>query len=245
MRRQATLAIVFAMMAALCSACLVPEAPTPLPVLTGLPAPVETEVLDLPSPTVALTEVPPPTVLVVDPNVPTQAAIAALSAALNVPPESIAVVDTPLPVQWSDTSLGCPQPGQDYAQVVTPGYLFTLAVGDATYNVHTDLTGTAVVCFNQGDPIGPGTIPDPVVAEFIEQAKVDLAKRLGVTPEEIVLVRSEAVEWSDSSLGCREEGGEYVQVPTVGYRIVLALGDQYYEYHTDQHRMMLCPNPTE
>jgi hypothetical protein len=83
------------------------------------------------------------------------------------------------------------------------------------------------------------------VAEFTEQAKADLAARLEIAPQQIVLVRSEAVEWSDSSLGCQVEGEDYVQALTAGYRIVLAVGDVYYEYHTDQQRMLLCEEPTE
>jgi hypothetical protein len=246
MKRRVTPVILLAATAAMCSACLAPEVPALEPAFTLVPTLTATEISGSPSPTLAPTEPsPPPTVAVFNANIPTQAAISALAAALNVPEESIIVVDTPLPVQWSDTSLGCPRPDQVYAQVMTPGYLFTLAVDDATYNVHTDLVGMAVVCFDATEPVGPGAVPDPVVAEFIETARSDLAAQLAVPPEEIILVRSEAVEWSDSSIGCREEGVEYIQVITFGYRIVLVWGEQHFEYHTDQHRMILCPNPTE
>jgi hypothetical protein len=175
-----------------------------------------------------------------------QIAATALAAKLEVPVSSLIQVDTPLPVQWNDSSLGCPVAGQVYTPVITPGYLVRLAYGDQTYNVHTDLVGTAIVCMEgDDDPIGEGTVPDPIAAEFIMQATQDLAEELSIAPESIVLASSEALEWSDASLGCPQAGEEYLQVITPGYRIVLAVGNQRYEYHTDQQRMLLCNNPTE
>ncbi len=179
-----------------------------------------------------------------DPAAAIDAATNQLAAELGIVPQSIIVVNA-LPVQWNDSSLGCPQPGQVYLQVVTPGYLVTLSAEEKEYNVHTDLNGVAVVCAQEGDPVGEGTVRDPIVAEFIEQARNDLAGRLGISPQEIVLVKSEAVEWSNSSLGCPQEGEDYVQALTTGYRVVLAVGDVYFEYHTDQQRMILCEEPTE
>jgi hypothetical protein len=37
---------------------------------------------------------------------------------------------------FSDTSLGVPQPGQVYAQVITPGYVLVLAVHGQEYTYH-------------------------------------------------------------------------------------------------------------
>ncbi len=39
---------------------------------------------------------------------------------------------------WSDSSLGCPVPGQEYAPVVVEGYRIEAAAGDRTYVFHTD-----------------------------------------------------------------------------------------------------------
>jgi len=41
-------------------------------------------------------------------------------------------------VEWPDASLGCPQPGMMYAQVITPGYRILLQVGGKTYEYHSD-----------------------------------------------------------------------------------------------------------
>ena len=49
-------------------------------------------------------------------------------------------------VDWSDSSLGCPQPGMVYLQVVTPGYRLVLAAGAVSTEYHTDAGGRFVVC---------------------------------------------------------------------------------------------------
>lgn len=75
---------------------------------------------------------------------PEAAAVACLAGQLDIPPEAVRVVSSAA-VQWPDTSLGCPQPGMVYAQVITPGYRFVLEAGEARYEVHTDETGQMVV----------------------------------------------------------------------------------------------------
>ena len=41
-------------------------------------------------------------------------------------------------VQWSDASLGCPQPGMAYAQVITAGFRIVLRAGRRRYEYHSD-----------------------------------------------------------------------------------------------------------
>lgn len=49
-------------------------------------------------------------------------------------------------VQWPDASLGCPQPGQLYAQVVTPGFRVVLRAAEQVYTYHTDRGERVVLC---------------------------------------------------------------------------------------------------
>ncbi len=49
-------------------------------------------------------------------------------------------------VDWPDTSLGCPQPGMMYAQMVTPGFRVKLTVKGQTVEYHTDSGRRAVSC---------------------------------------------------------------------------------------------------
>jgi hypothetical protein len=54
--------------------------------------------------------------------------------------------------EWGDSSLGCPQPGFFYAQVITPGFLVLLTVSGQVgqparqLEYHTDMRGRAVLC---------------------------------------------------------------------------------------------------
>lgn len=48
-------------------------------------------------------------------------------------------------VQWPDTSLGCPQPGMAYGQIVIPGYKFELGALGRLYAVHSNASGSSFV----------------------------------------------------------------------------------------------------
>ena len=83
---------------------------------------------------------------------------------------------------------------------------------------------------------GIGAPPDvPADAEAaVAWAVADLASRLAVREDAVTLASIEAVDWSDSSLGCPQPGYMYLQVITPGYRIVLAADDATYAYHAAQ-----------
>jgi hypothetical protein len=49
------------------------------------------------------------------------------------------------PMSWSDASLGCPEPGVQYAQVVTEGLILTLRHGQREFTYHVDAT-RAIPC---------------------------------------------------------------------------------------------------
>lgn len=50
------------------------------------------------------------------------------------------------PVQWSDSSLGCREPGKMYGQAITPGYRIEVTINGQKKQVHSDLAGRAIVC---------------------------------------------------------------------------------------------------
>jgi hypothetical protein len=84
-------------------------------------------------------EVPPDTVI--------QAALDAASAQLGVPSDNLLVVMT-AQRDWSDSSLGCPEPGRAYAQIITPGFIVTIDTDDLATEIqaHTDRGVRAVIC---------------------------------------------------------------------------------------------------
>ena len=69
---------------------------------------------------------------------------AALGQALGLTPSAIETVRAE-PVDWPDASLGCPEKGMAYAQVVTPGWRVTLCAQGREWRVHAG-GGRAVVC---------------------------------------------------------------------------------------------------
>jgi hypothetical protein len=141
-------------------------------------------------------------------------------------------------VEWRDSSLGCPQPGMMYAQVITPGYLFVLGGGDQVYTYHAASgQDTAIFCesgtFQSPLPKPPEADVPPEAAEAVELAKADLAEQAGIVDDEIVVFFVQPIEWPDASLGCPQPGQMYAQVITPGFQVVLVAHGRAYDYHTD------------
>ena len=114
-----------------------------------------------------------------------------------------------------------------------------------------------VACGSESDPptgqeptVSPSTQPPspgpdtPSGQGPVEQAKSDLARRLGIAPGQVTLVSSEEVTWRDGSLGCPQKGMRYTQVLFNGSRIVLEADGKQYHYHSGGRRgPFLCTNP--
>lgn len=96
-------------------------------------------------------------------------------------------------------------------------------------------------------PVSMTPIPtptDPALQKLVDQAKADLAARLGLKPEQIALLELAAVVWPDSSLGCPQPGMAYTQVLQDGLRIRLGVGQSVYQYHTGAGRgPFFCQSP--
>ncbi len=89
---------------------------------------------------------------------PVRAAIADLAQRLAVPADQIRLISTEA-VTWPDSSLGNPEPGMVYLQVLTDGYRVILQHATTRYEYHTDL-GTRVTLVGEvstGLPETPAT----------------------------------------------------------------------------------------
>jgi hypothetical protein len=172
--------------------------------------------------------------------------IADLAQRLGVAEEEIAVKSLEA-TEWPDASLGCPQPGVMYAQMITPGYRVILEVDGQVYEVHTDGGQGVVWCEEEGSamevPPVPGTV-EPGMEGLIEMAKEDLAERLSMAAGEIEVLEAKGVVWPDASLGCPQPGMRYKQVPMDGALIRLLVEGKVYEYHSGGGRdPFLCEQP--
>jgi hypothetical protein len=56
---------------------------------------------------------------------------------------------------WPDSSLGCPQPGMAYTQILTPGYLILLEADRKVYEYHANRDTYVIFCKNPSPPV-PG-----------------------------------------------------------------------------------------
>jgi hypothetical protein len=86
---------------------------------------------------------------------------------------------------------------------------------------------------------------DPRIQGLIDTAMNDLAQRLAVAVDEIILVQAASVIWPDGSLGCPQEGMQYAQVLTPGYLIRLQSEGLVFEYHASKGTTVIyCENPS-
>lgn len=77
-----------------------------------------------------------------------------LARRLSIPISEIVLLDAQA-VTWSDSSLGCPQPGMLYTDVLTSGYLILLSVNNKNYEYHTGRGSDIFLCENPTPPV-PG-----------------------------------------------------------------------------------------
>jgi len=92
---------------------------------------------------------------------PVAADLAALAQRLlaeqrGLPVRRVQVVDVQT-VVWPDTSLGCPQPDQGYAQVMVNGYRIVVEVAGEQVIFHTDFD-RALRCAAEDEVLPPGVI---------------------------------------------------------------------------------------
>jgi hypothetical protein len=73
----------------------------------------------------------------------------------------------------------------------------------------------------------PNTAPETVT----DKAVLDLAARLKVSEDSVIVVAAEAVTWPDGSLGCPQPGMFYTQALVDGSRVLLEVDGRTYVYH--------------
>ena len=81
-------------------------------------------------------------------------------------------------------------------------------------------------------------VPEAILNSILKEA----AKLASVPPQELVIVRAEAVVWNDGSLGCPEPGMQYTQSLINGYWVMIKAAGQTYDFRVDRGgSFRLCP----
>ena len=74
----------------------------------------------------------------------------------------------------------------------------------------------------------------------VQRAKSDLAKRLGVSENDIKEVSVKEKDFPDMSLGAPVEEEMSAQMISSGWQIKLDAGGKNYEYRADKYQIRLC-----
>lgn len=101
------------------------------------------------------------------------------------------------------------------------------------------LLATAACSSTEQDPqsINPLSYqPDSPAAT----AAATVAQQTGSLTEDVVIRSMEAVEFSDSSLGCPRPGMAYMQVITPGYKIVAEAAGKSFDVRVAGNRGLIC-----
>ena len=152
------------------------------------------------------------------------------------------------PVDWRDSSIGCPQLGMEYMQVITPGHLALVRdEGGVIHRVHM-AAGRGFVCEQRPEKSaakGPVPLPRFSQRQLEALARADLAHRLGAPSNDVATVRTRSVEWPDATLGCahaQEASASGASKGSAkGFVITLAHRDREYTYHADLRQVIPCP----
>jgi hypothetical protein len=75
-----------------------------------------------------------------------------------------------------------------------------------------------------------GTVPPAT----LDKLRADLASQQSVAAGEVKVIRAEAVNWPDGSLGCPQPGMMYTQAIVPGYRVELEASGKRYTYHASE-----------
>lgn len=170
-----------------------------------------------------------------------QRALQTLASQLKIAASDMTVVRIE-PHTWPDSSLGCGKPGALAMQVLTEGYVVMLAAQGKQYRVHV-ADGRALIC---DTPIvmrkelrRPANARGLDIA--VQQAREDLAKRLGAQASQVRLLRTQSHQWPNNGLDCPRADETIVAAPVMGYRILLEYSSRTYTYHTDLKSVRPCP----
>ena len=82
---------------------------------------------------------------------------------------------------------------------------------------------------------------DPGAQQAVDAAIALAVSRLGARRDQVRFVRVERRQWRNAALGCPEPDMMYAQVITPGYLVILSVGGQQVEFHTDTRgRAVTC-----
>lgn len=167
-----------------------------------------------------------------------------LARELGVPPRRIRAHDVER-VEWPDASLGCPEPGMVYAQVLTSGYRMRLEVDGKVHFMH--VAGERAIRCDASTPRRAKDLrPEEALAVTRVQrlARDDLARRLKIRPSEVRAHSVRRASWP-GPLGCSAAAPSPIPAaaPTTGWALELEAAGRTFRYLADAEGGTLCYEP--
>lgn len=95
-----------------------------------------------------------------DENQVVESALADLASREGVSLEDISIVRVE-PIDWPDASLGCPDEGMSYAQVIVPGFKVLLQIDERVFDYHAGTNGEVFLCPSDEKDGGYDFVPPP------------------------------------------------------------------------------------
>ncbi|MEO8445358.1 MAG: hypothetical protein ABI567_10180 [Gammaproteobacteria bacterium] len=174
------------------------------------------------------------------PGSPPAVARQAVAEMLGIEPTAVRVISSE-PRDFPDGSLGCPQPGMAYAQVITPGFEVLVEADARRYDVR--VAGTrGRICHRRkaGADRRAGDGPPP--RELAETARLDLALRLGIAPAAVTVTGLRQLGPGDTLPGCGIVCAPGTPEAACGVAVQLRAAEQEFGYRADRDGVQPCPD---
>ena len=85
-----------------------------------------------------------------------------------------------------------------------------------------------------------GEVPE----DLLKVVRTDLAEQLGISADDLSVLKSQSITWNDGSLGCGKPGEIYTQATVPGYWILLVHDGREYDYRASERGyFFLCELP--
>jgi hypothetical protein len=134
----------------------------------------------------------------------------------------------PNPIQPEATPLPTSSPAASATPVITPDRM------EEEATKIPELVPTS----EETTPV-TGEVPN----ELLQTIQKDLAERIGADLANITVIQAQAVVWNDGAMGCPQPGVMYTQSMVSGYRVMLEVEAQKYDYHAaETGYFILCEN---
>ena len=174
---------------------------------------------------------------------PTEIATRLVADFLSLPASEITLVSVESK-DFGDPSLGCPEPGMSYPQVITPGHRVVVEAEGRRFDVRVS-GGAGKLCRkprNKGLPNESDEPPpehtSPITSQ-VDRARADLAALLDLAGADIEVVDVRPFAPNIAAPGCRPECDDVTG--DCGYLIGLFYDGRRYDYHAHDGRTTPCP----